>query len=1827
VKPLPAFTRPRLRPLIWLVALGVILGPAFAVRALAQIDAPAAGGTASTNLLSAAQSTFEGNAGGWVNGGTAVVTAITTGAHTGVGSLAVTSTSAAGTTSTMALSGGGSSSLTPATPGSRYTAQLWVTAATIGRDVSAGVWFTDKSGNKLGNAIGQVVHDGVGTWVQTPAAVGIAPPTAAFVTAGVAIKGALSGESHVIDDVTLTTAPGSSAAIVGPLTTSGNKILDARGNAVTLRGFNRIGMEGSGDTPGADEMAHAKAWGANFIRLPLSEASWLPGSCTYDASYATKLDGAVSAITSQGMLALLDLHTNRITSCGPVGRQPMADYPNSLTFWQQVATRYASNPLVAFDLYNEPHDLGDAVWRNGGTITWQGTTFQAAGMQQMYNAVRGTGAKNLVFVSGSAYGNAIPTTAPLAGVNIVYSLHAYTCASVPPPSCASSTPYAVPSFVNNWVAPSKSYPVVVGEFGFPNPDDGTYNANLIAFAEAHGWGWALFTWGDATWGPFDLLATAGAGATYEPKAGGMPALAAFPGLAPPLVSTPTTGTLTNNGQVTVSGTALANTTVAVYDGSSQVASTTASSSGAWSTTVSLADGVHTLTATLIDARGGVSVASSVVSVTVDTTAPAAPVITATVAGPPTSPHTVTVTGTAEPNSSVVLSDGGSTVATTPADATGAWSATVTLGDGQHALSAVATDAAGNLSAASTAVSVAIDTQAPAAPVISAPTDGSVSKSPTTTIAGTAEAGSTVTVLDGTQALTSVVVDSSGAWSATASLSEGAHALSAVAVDTTGNTSVSSAAVTVVVDTAAPDVPSISTPTDGSALSAPNVTVSGTAEAGASVTVYADGTAVGTTHADAGGAWTLTTSPLGDGQHAVWATATDGAANTSSASVSVQVAVDANAPAAPVITSPDNATVTGGSDVVVAGTAEPNATVHVSDGGAVVATATADGGGAWATHAQLSDGAHTLVATATDAVGNTSATSAGVTITVDTQPPAAPTVTAPVDGAVIATTSLDVSGATEAGATVTVTVDGATAGVVATDAAGAWSLSVIGLADGAHAVSATAVDTVGNISAASAVTHVVVDTTAPDVPVITSPSDGSTTNTHNITVGGTAEPGMHVQVHDGVALLGTALSGSDGGWSMTASLADGTHQLVVRAADDAGNASTDSAPVQLSVDTTAPAPPQLTAPAAGALTSNTTVVVSGAAEPGSAIRIYDGTVRVGAATADDTGAWTTTLTLTDGVHTFGADATDAAGNTSATSPARAITVDTTAPGAPLLLAPADGALTSSAQVLVRGTAEAGAHVTVTVDNNATASASAAADGTWSTTAALADGAHTITATATDAAGNTSQTSLVATFVVDSTAPAAPTLTAPADGTSTTATTVPVAGHSEPGSSVTIFDGTSVVAHASADTVGNFSVQTPALSGGVHSFTATATDAAGNTSVASAATHLTVDTTSTDLSVTLTAPSTSYAGAGTTATATVTNSGPGAATGVVATVTLPTTATLSSATTTVGTCSVTTPTATCTVGNLAAGASATITLTFTPNKSGASTIAASVKGTQTDRVATNNNATASLTTAIGNGRIAFTTARDGNNEIYSMKPDGTGATRLTNNTASDTDPAWSRDGSKIAFTSNRGGNTDIYYAKSDGTGVTRVTTNTAVDNHPSWSPDGTKLAFTSNRGGNTDIYLTTLNGATVTRLTTATGIDDRASWSPDGSKIAFTSTRDGNTEIYVMKSDGTGVVRLTNNTVTDDAPSWSPDGTKLTYSSALSNGTQVWVMYADGSRPTVLTSTGTNTEPAYSPTGLQITFTSTRSGNADIYVMNADGSAQTRLTTVSAADTHPAWQALL
>ena len=279
-------------------------------------------------------------------------------------------------------------------------------------------------------------------------------------------------------------------------------------------------------------------------------------------------------------------------------------------------------------------------------------------------------------------------------------------------------------------------------------------------------------------------------------------------------------------------------------------------------------------------------------------------------------------------------------------------------------------------------------------------------------------------------------------------------------------------------------------------------------------------------------------------------------------------------------------------------------------------------------------------------------------------------------------------------------------------------------------------------------------TAPSAPAILSWSDDTgvsgdrITADTTLTLSGTAEAGATVTLFDGTTELGAVTAGSDGTWIFdTGVLADGRHEFTA-AATNAGGSGETSAPLTITVDTAAPAAPVIsgyaddTATAGDGITSDDTLVLTGTAEAGATIEIFDGAVSLGTVVADGSGNWSfTTGTLGDVAHSFTATATDAAGNRSDASAATTVTVDTTAPATPVIAsfgddtgAPGDR-ITSDDTLTLTGTAEANAAVEIFDGAVSLGTVTADGAGNWTfTSTSLADGEHSFTVTATDAAGN-------------------------------------------------------------------------------------------------------------------------------------------------------------------------------------------------------------------------------------------------------------------------------------------------------------------------------------------------------------------------------------------------------------------------------------------------------------------------------------------------------------
>ena len=687
----------------------------------------------------------------------------------------------------------------------------------------------------------------------------------------------------------------------------------------------------------------------------------------------------------------------------------------------------------------------------------------------------------------------------------------------------------------------------------------------------------------------------------------------------------------------------------------------------------------------------------------------------------------------------------------------------------------------------------VDTEDPVAPVITGPVEGSVINDSTPLITGTGEPGATVTVsVDGTEVADDVVVDENGDWSfqLTVPLSDAEHTVSATQTDPAGNESPADS-VTFTVDTEDPVAPVITGPVEGSVINDSTPLITGTGEPGATVTVSVDGTEVADdVVVDENGDWSFQlTVPLSDAEHTVSATQTDPAGNESTAD-EVTFTVDTGIPVAPAITTPANNAIINDTTPTIAGTGEPDATITLILNGSTIATdVPVNGGGNWTytVPAPLTDAVYTVRATQTDEAGNTSP-EATSTFTLETGVPAAPLISAPANGSTITTNTPTITGTGEAGATVTVSIDGIDVGTALVSGSGSWSVPTTDeLSEGGHTATATQTDPAGNISPEASTTFTV-DTTAPAPPAITAPVNGSVITDSTPTITGTGVAGSTITVTlDGTEIADDVLVDGAGNWELplTAPLSDAVHTVVATQTDPAGNESEPSQ-VTFTVDTTAPAPPEITAPADGSSINDTTPTITGTGVAGSTVTVtVDGTEIADDVLVDGDGNWELELStpLSQGEHTVTATQTDPAGNESSPDEVT-FTVDTVVPAPPVITSPENGDRTDDLTPTITGTAEPGSTVTVLIDGAAVGTTTADDQGNWTftPTTPLTEAEHTITATATDAAGNPSLPSAPVTItVVEITSPV---ITTPVQDSVIRTPRPTIGGTGEPGSSIEV-----------------------------------------------------------------------------------------------------------------------------------------------------------------------------------------------------------------------------------------------------------------------------------------------------------------------------------------------------------------------------------------------------------------------------------------------------------
>jgi endoglucanase len=295
------------------------------------------------------------------------------------------------------------------------------------------------------------------------------------------------------------------------------------GAPLRVAGVNRSGSEyacaqGWGLFDGPTDNAAIAAistWGVNAVRIPLNEDCWL-GTGGVNAAYAganyqSAIRAFVNRLLEHRLDVILDLHWGAPGTQLALGQEQAPDADHAAAFWSSVAAQYRGADGVAFDLFNEPHDISWSCWLNGCTMPGG---WKATGEQQLINAVRATGAKQPVIVEGLNWGGDLSKwlanrpTDPAR--QLVAGWHVYNFSGCNTTSCWDST-----------VAPvAQTVPVLASEVG-ENDCAGGFLNTLLPWADSHRIGFMAWAWNAASCGggpslisDYDGTATA-YGAAYK----------------------------------------------------------------------------------------------------------------------------------------------------------------------------------------------------------------------------------------------------------------------------------------------------------------------------------------------------------------------------------------------------------------------------------------------------------------------------------------------------------------------------------------------------------------------------------------------------------------------------------------------------------------------------------------------------------------------------------------------------------------------------------------------------------------------------------------------------------------------------------------------------------------------------------------------------------------------------------------------------------------------------------------------------------------------------------------------------------------------------------------------------------------------------------------------------------------------------------------------------------------------------------------------------------------------------------------------------------------
>ncbi|MFC0187309.1 Ig-like domain-containing protein [Fictibacillus aquaticus] len=555
----------------------------------------------------------------------------------------------------------------------------------------------------------------------------------------------------------------------------------------------------------------------------------------------------------------------------------------------------------------------------------------------------------------------------------------------------------------------------------------------------------------------------------------------------------------------VTGRAEPKSTVSVFAGDTVLGTATADEQGQFTVSILKQQAGAVLTVTAADEAGNTSEAASVT--VLDKTAPDVPIVNEV------SDKDTSVTGKTEAKSTVTVYAAEKAVGTATATEQGDFTISIPAQKADTVLSVTAKDEAGNTSKAATVT--VLDKTAPNTPAVNPVSDKD------TTVTGITEAFADVIVKADSKQLGTAKANSSGQFSVVITPQAAKTVLEVTAADAKGN--VSSAAKVTVTDKTAPNAPVVSSVSDM------DERVTGTAEKQSTVTVYVNGSVIGSAAASEDGSFSVAIAKQKAGTKLV-VKAKDASGNES-ASAEVTV-LDKTAPSKPTVNAVDD------NDTVVSGKSEPGAAITVMAGTTKVGSTKAASTGAFTVKLTVKQKAGTkLSVTAADTAGNTSAATV-VTVT-DKTAPAVPVVN------VVDNNDLKVTGKTEAGAKVIVKAGTKVIGSATATSKGTFTVT-IKVQKAGTALYVTATDKAGNISTAKKV--IVKDVIKPAAPKV------NKVDSNDKTVTGTAEAGSTITVKVGSKVIGTAKAGSNGKFTVKIKAQKANTYLYVTATDAAKNVS-------------------------------------------------------------------------------------------------------------------------------------------------------------------------------------------------------------------------------------------------------------------------------------------------------------------------------------------------------------------------------------------------------------------------------------------------------------------------------------------------------------------------------------------------------------------------------------------------------------------------------------------------------------------------------------------------